>query len=233
MWNGNQAAISLTFDDCLPCQRQVAIPVLNDCGLHGTFFAITDSPEYPLDVISWRRDGFNAGHEIGSHSVGHKKAASLTFEEAKREAAVSKHVLENHFDKTCSSFCYPYTDAPGHLQQAVKLAGYKQARGGRGARADKFLIPGDSCNLFNVPAFHVSGSTIGGAEAWFREALQRHAWVTLMFHGVGEDTAWDNVGLKEFMHFTRLLRDYTQHGLWVATFEQAAESYRRTSCATL
>ena len=226
MWNGNKGAISLTFDDALPCQRQIAVPLLNEYGLHGTFFAITDCPEYPFDVISWRRDVVPFGHEIGSHSVNHCKAASINFEEAKRETLFSKRALENHFDGACTSFCYPYTDAPAHLQQATKLAGYKQARGGRGARVEKFMIPGDGLNLFNVPCFHVSSATIQHVPNWAAEAVQRGAWVTLMFHGVGESAAWDNVVLEDFLAMCKSLKALTSCGLWVATFAEAAESYR-------
>lgn len=228
LWNGNRAALSLTFDDALPCQLEYAVPALNKYDLQGTFFAISDCPEYPLDVHGWRK-AVKHGHEIGSHSVSHKKAATLTFSDALYEARESKRALENHFGNTVTSFCYPYTDAPSPLQQAVYGAGYLQARGGRGARVEKFIMPHDDFNFFNMPCFHVSNACFetGDIGNWIAEALQRGAWLTLMFHAVGDGHGWDNVKADVFAEFTEHLARHKEAGLWVAPFGTVADNYRK------
>lgn len=227
LWNGKRGALSLTFDDALPCQLEHAIPEMDAQDIKGTFFAIGDCPEYPLDVVGWRGPHSN-GHEIGSHSVKHRKAADLGMADCVWEATESKRILENHFGTEVVSFCYPYTDAPPGLRWAVEQAGYKQARGGRVARSDKYIAKGDGIDLWNVPCFHVNEQCFGHQEvqAWVYASLERHSWLTLMFHGVGDGNAWDNVARATFRNFMEFLRREMDSGLWVAPFGTVAENFR-------
>lgn len=228
MWAGHRAAFTLTFDDALACQLKHAVPAMTDRGIFGTFFAITNSPEYPLDVQGWR-PAFEAGHEVGSHTVNHRKAASLSVRDADLEAQHSKHVLENHFGKRVDSFCYPYTDAIPVIQDAVKRAGYKQARGGRAARVDKYVTQTQNVNYLNLPCFHINDGMFhhGEGEALVDAALERNAWLTFMFHAVGDETGWDNVTVPVFVKFLDFLADRVKNkGLLVTTFGKAAELCR-------
>lgn len=229
LWNGNRGALSLTFDDVLPCQLSYAIPTMNEYGIQGTLFAIAGGgQEYPLDVYGVRKI-IPFGHEVGSHSVRHRKAATLNPATAAYEAAESKRILENHFDVRVDSFCYPYTDAPALLQDAVRDAGYKQARGGRVARRDKYVTPNDGVNLFDVPCFHINDGCFahGGVEAQVFAALERGAWLTLMFHGVGTKSSdWDNVFPNTWEPFMDFLRTQKENGLWVAPFGTVADNLR-------
>lgn len=229
LWNGNRAALSLTFDDVLPCQLSYAVPKMNEYGIQGTFFAIAGgNQEYPLDVSGVRKI-VPFGHEVGSHSVRHLKAATLNASSARYETAESKRILENHFAVPVESFCYPYTDAPGFLQDAVRDAGYKQARGGRVARRDKYIVPGDGLNFLDVPCFHINDGSFehGAVEAQVYAALERGAWLTLMFHGVGPKASdWDNVFPSTWEPFMAFLRMRKEEGLWVAPFGTVAENLR-------
>lgn len=227
LFEGHRAALSLTFDDALQCQLDHAIPEMDRYGIQGTFFAIPHCPEYPLNVTAWRA-AFARGHELGSHSFSHQKAATLNSNTAFFEAAESKRLLEHHFDGNITSYCYPFTDAPEFLQQAVAQAGYKQARGGRVARQDKYVRKGEYINLLNVPCFHVNSGVFDHGEitAWVDAALERNAWLTLMFHGVGDETQWDNVPRDKFVRFMAFLRGAKERGLWVAPFGVVAENFR-------
>lgn len=229
LWKGYRAAVSLTFDDALACQLEYAVPEMNKRHIPGTFFAITNSEQYPLDVIGWRK-ALPYGHEIGSHSVTHKKAAELFYNEAVFETAESKRILENHFGVPVTSYCYPYTDALSHLQKAVKDSGYKQARGGRVARPDKYIKPKQGLNFMNVPCYHVNGGLFdhGDIYAYIDAALERNAWLTLMFHGVGPDEKqWDNVPSEKFIALLTFLQQAEQRGLWTAPFGTVAENLRQ------
>lgn len=213
--------LSLTFDDGLTCQLDHAIPELDRRGLKGTFFLPTRCPDYPLDMQRWTRAAQR--HEIGSHSVTHRKATQMTGPGAIAEYKNSRKFLETETHTPCRSFCYPYTDAPEDLQKAARLF-YSQARGGRVAREDKYLIPGDGANLHNVPCHHVQGKVIaqGLIYTWVNEAIERGAWLTLMFHGVGQLGSWDNVPKDLFTEFL----DYVSDKGIVKTFGEAADTYR-------
>lgn len=221
--------ISLTFDDGLPVQRLYALPELDKRAIPATFFLIGQS-EYNDDQFRdfWRAAA-GQGHEIGSHSISHRKAASLTPIEMENETRSSKIMLQASLGVSVESFCYPYTDAPAPLQQAVGRAGYRQARGGRVARPDKFYVPGDGGNLLNTTCFHVGPETIKDFPKWVSETIMRKAWLTLMFHGVGPDRSqWDNISTVEFIGLLDgLLLAQKEYGLEIKTYAQGAEAYRR------
>lgn len=227
LWNGHNGAISLTFDDGLPCQIGYALPAMDERGIPGTFFLIKNSPyDKEFRRETWLR-AIEYGHEVGSHSVNHRKAAELTPREAIDECVGSRNFLESELGAPINSFCYPYTDAPQHLQSAVRQT-YKQARGGRGARHDHHIVSGDGVNLYNMPCEHVGGTSWPDIDKWVAEALRRKAWVTLMFHGVGPDeTQWDNISALRFKYVLDVIAEARDNsGLWVGTFGDVAENLR-------
>ncbi len=226
LWNGNRAAISLTFDDGLPCQIDFALPRLEQYEVPATFFLIGNSPydtQFRTDV--WKK-AIQQGHEIGSHSMNHLKASTLTVEMARHEAEDSKNLIETRLNSKVTSYCYPFTDAIVTIQDQVKKV-YKQARGGRVARSNKFVCKGDGVNLFDVPCFHVNDGQFENLPIWIDAALERNAWFTLMFHAVGDEKGWDNVNPHTFAKMLSVIRDAKNRGLWPATFEDAAESLRQ------
>jgi peptidoglycan/xylan/chitin deacetylase (PgdA/CDA1 family) len=224
LWGpGFRGAVSLTFDDGLPCQLVNAVPELDDRNMKATFFLIVNDNNCAFMLPSWKKVREN-GHEIGSHSMNHLKAATLTVEVADFECRVSKNILSKHFDNMVSSFCYPYTDAIPVIQNAVRDAGYTQARGGRVARKDKFIPFHDDVNLMNVPCFHLGPNTIAELPMWIKEAEGRRAWFTLMIHGVGEPGTWDNIDREQFAQVLDTLKGAD---LWIERFGVVADFFRR------
>jgi peptidoglycan/xylan/chitin deacetylase (PgdA/CDA1 family) len=67
--NGTTAAVSLTYDDALPCHYEHVAPVLEAAGLRGTFY----TPIYGTlmtDPTPWRELA-GRGHELGNHTIFH------------------------------------------------------------------------------------------------------------------------------------------------------------------
>lgn len=224
-----RATVSLTFDDGLPCQYNTAIPMLNNYGLVGTFFVIVDPPEpYVKEFATnkWR-DAIQKGHEIGSHSVTHCKAAELNHQTAYRETASSKEFLQRQLKAPVTSYAHPYTDAPEFIQTALRSSGYMCARGGRVARENKFVTKGDGVKPFNIPCYHINEGTFQDdvVFGYLEEAIRRQAWVTLMFHAVEDSTGWDNVSAASFEKLLEYLHK-NKHQLGTLSFTQA---YRRVS----
>ena len=219
--------ISLTFDDGMDCQLRNAVPALDRRGLPGTFFlcASKEQPEIGEPLL---RDWLDVlpRHEIGSHSVRHLKAATLDAANADYEARASKQWLKEAFSSPITSFCYPYTDAPKILESAVWGAGYKQARGGRVASPNKYLKRGDGANLLNVTCFHVGPETVKDQAKWLSELWKSPdpLWLTLMFHGIGDERKWDNISTEQFEDLLDAILDIT--GLRTVTFAEGAEWYR-------
>jgi peptidoglycan/xylan/chitin deacetylase (PgdA/CDA1 family) len=72
---GRRAAISLTFDDGLRSQREIAVPLLNDRGLRATFYlnprgTTPESDDWQERWAAWKEVA-EQGHELGNHSLTH------------------------------------------------------------------------------------------------------------------------------------------------------------------
>src|SRR5271165_2200140 len=101
------ALVSLTFDDGLRCQFERAVPILERYGFPATFFLVantdpihTDGGQHPAWYkINWSKDdvGFlrgmiERGHEIGGHSITHRRPE--LDDDPKLEAEGSKQWIE-------------------------------------------------------------------------------------------------------------------------------------------
>ncbi len=67
---GRQGAISLTFDDGLRSQLEVAIPRLEERGLRGTFYLNPRGEDWQERWAPWQTTQ-KAGHEMGNHTIAH------------------------------------------------------------------------------------------------------------------------------------------------------------------
>jgi len=103
-----KAAI-ITFDDGMLSQYTYAKTIL-DKYIKATFYIICNSVDKE-NRMNWNNIQIleEEGHEIGSHSMNHKRLSKLSEEEMKYEIIQSKRCLqENGFNVT--SFSFPYND---------------------------------------------------------------------------------------------------------------------------
>src|SRR5215468_6410006 len=172
-----ESLISITFDDGLRSQFDKGLPILDDLGLKATFFVIAnDLPTHDRYTglhdndwwkIDWRADDVAmlkevvaAGHEIGSHSVSHHP--DMLPIQPDIEARESKRLIENWLGIKVLSFCYPFYWSHSCLADAVKDAGYEQARGGGtpphyGPTASYYSVSkGTSLDRLNVDCRQIS-----------------------------------------------------------------------------
>lgn len=213
--------LSLTFDDGLPCQVDNALPELNARKLRGTFFIIQNSPYGPFQKEVWKQAAAQ-GHEIASHSVDHLKPAEASEEKARQDVLGCKGFLEWELGIPVNSYAYPYTHVtPWVRDEAVK--NYKQARGGRVAREDKFIVPGDGVDMYNLPCHHVGKNTAPFLDEWLAEAIRRKAWTILMFHAIGDPAGWDNIDSEVF---AGMLDTIVKSGITVLPMGEAAHELR-------
>jgi peptidoglycan/xylan/chitin deacetylase (PgdA/CDA1 family) len=242
---GKQALISLTFDDGLRCQFERALPILNQYGFPATFFltANQDSTHEPWYghtndwwKIDWREEDIStlkktiqAGHEIGSHSVTHN--LDKMPKQPEIEARKSKELIDGWIGTKVSSFSYPYYRSHAYLADAVKNAGYEQARGGgiRGSyipQASYYTIPDDgSLDRFNVDCRQISkNEDVGG---WVRPGC----WHVLTFHGIGvEQDGWAPITVDQFAtQMAELAKHRDAGAVEVVTFKDGAGRLRSDS----
>ena len=104
-----KAAI-ITFDDGMLSQYTYAKPILDKYNFKATFYIICNKVDKE-NRMNWNDIHIleEEGHEIGSHSMNHKKVSKLSEEEIEYEIIEFKKCLqENGFDVT--SFSFPYND---------------------------------------------------------------------------------------------------------------------------
>jgi peptidoglycan/xylan/chitin deacetylase (PgdA/CDA1 family) len=87
--------VSLTFDDSNLDQYTNALPILQQYGMHGTFYAITgyigvNSGAMTLPDL---QAIYNDGNEIAGHTVRHPYLTHLSTDEATREICGSRDTL--------------------------------------------------------------------------------------------------------------------------------------------
>jgi peptidoglycan/xylan/chitin deacetylase (PgdA/CDA1 family) len=232
-----QALVTLTFDDGLRCQFESAVPVLDQLGFPATFFltANTDSVHEPWlgertkgwRKIDWREEDIStlkkvirSGHEIGSHSVTHH--GDKMREHPQIEASKSKQLIEGWVEAEVSSFSYPYYNSHAFLVDAVKSAGYGQARGG--AQASYYAIPDDgSLDRFNIDCRQISRNE--NVSGWVRP----RCWHILTYHGIGgPQDGWEPISFPEFtQQMTELATHRKSGAVEIVTFKDGAERLRR------
>ena len=237
-----RSLISITFDDGFRCQFENAVPVLNHYGIPATFFLIANQdPTHDRWLghtkdwwkIDWREDDIamlkklvQGGHEIGSHSVTHHPARMPTQPDI--EASESKRLIEGWVGTEVSSFCYPFYSSHSYLANAVRNAGYAQARGGGspplyGPRASYYKIPdGGSFDPFNADCRQISRNE--NVDGW----LQPVCWHVLTFHGIGgPQDGWDPITAEQFAaQMAELARHRDSGDVEVVTFKDGASHLR-------
>ena len=242
----DKALISLTFDDGLRCQFEKALPILDQYGFPATFFLVANTEPIfkdgtkETDEFNWRKIAWNAddirllkgmiyrGHEIGSHSVTHKEEEMKKCPE--KEARDSKRFIDGSVGREeVSSFCYPFYRSHAYLVDAVKNAGYEQARGGGMApdyvpkNNSYYTVPHDSSlHRFNVDCRQISKNEDVGK--W----VQPGRWHILTFHGIGgKQDGWEPICVEQFatqMEELAKLRDSA--AVEVVTFKDGAGRFR-------
>ena len=121
--------VSLTFDDGDEDQYTNALPALESHDMHGTFYAITgqvgvDSGSVTLPQL---QTIYNAGNEIGGHTVLHPNLTQISTAEATREICDSRDTLLN-WGFPVTDFAYPYSASNSTVEGIVKQCGYNSAR---------------------------------------------------------------------------------------------------------
>ena len=123
------AVLTTSWDDGHRCDVRLA-RMLKEHGLKATFYVAPENQEFAkheLLTFPEIRD-LSRDFEIGAHSMTHRRLPTISEQEAVREIAESKAVLEHVTGKEIKVFCYPggaYTKL--HVQ-LVKDAGYQYAR---------------------------------------------------------------------------------------------------------
>jgi len=214
-WNDMKAAVTYTFDDGIRCQYTRAIPVLDELGFKGTFFVIPGcTPATVAEAekvksgawggVSWEewKRALANGHEIGNHSLKHKKFTELNDADVLESVEKSQELFKAHLDMIPLTFCYPYNRSDDRVKAIVEP---------------------------RFPFRREKLKGIGGKQTaqdlnlWIDDAIKKGQWAVAMIHGIEAGYA-RFVDPKQLFDHWRYAKT-RESDIWVDTFAAIA-SYK-------
>lgn len=197
---GQEAAISLSFDDGMVSQREVGVPLLNRWGIQGTFY-VNPREDYRDALAAWQ-PAVASGHEIGNHTVSHpcsknfpfisennrRGLEEMTWEEMDWEVAeAGRRLAEVLAQPEPVSFAYPcyqpFIGRGATRKSYVPLVlNHCVAGRGRGERSNDPRYC-DLGYLWSWPCERLTGAHLIGL---VEQAAAEGRWAILTFHGIHE-----------------------------------------------
>jgi peptidoglycan/xylan/chitin deacetylase (PgdA/CDA1 family) len=137
--------IIITFDDGYQSTYHTAWPALQRYGFSATVFLVAgligkanvwdvQERQEPLLNESEIREMQRGGITFGSHTRSHRALTRIPLEEAARELADSRVMLESLLGRPVTSLCYPYAKQNRAIRSLAQKTGYDAAVIGRGGR---------------------------------------------------------------------------------------------------
>ena len=235
LWpGGKRGAVSLTYDDGLASQLDLAVPALDRFGFKATFFLTYDNIKPRLR--DWARLA-RAGHELANHTVTHPcDLARFTPASYRRgELAPMAHWLRHTGGHVpVRSFAYPCDVTnlgPGdanaqeaRLDRLLAGAGIAAARTSEGE-------PNRPATTLRRPhrlqalAVGFDATDFAAVNAYLGRAADRGYWAILVFHDIAEvPTQAGQTGIA--MH-SEILRAIGEGPLWCAPLATVFDRVRR------
>lgn len=232
LWHGKACAVSLTYDDALNVHLDNVIPLLDSLGLKGTFYLSGYFPAFRARVADWKMAA-SYGHELGNHTLFHPCTGKLpgrewvppdydlgnyTMQRLLDEIKMANTLLEALDGKTKRSFAYPCGDTKiGDSSYVDKIRDEFVAA--RGVKSGMAKI--NEIDLYNVGAYMINGESGEELIDLVKRAMQRHALIVFLFHGVGGEHSL-NISLSDHRKLFYFLKQ-NEKDIWIAPFVDIAE----------
>ena len=228
---GCEGAVSLTFDDGMPSHLSLAVPMLAEAGLHGTFYVNTRGEGWAERLAPWREVA-KAGHEVGNHTVNHPCSRNFGFSSTCHlegmtvdgidweVAEAKRRLLEAIPEQPEMSFCYPcYQDYIGEgptRQSYVPVVARHHAAGRGRGEVPNHPLWSDLHYLGSFPCERMSAPEMIG---YVERGAAQGRWTILTFHGVQQGHLAVGEG-----DFKELLAHLNRHRsrIWTGTVVEVA-----------
>ena len=217
-WNGYKAAFSLTYDDGIPIQLDVAVPEMAQRNLRGTFFLISGK----LDRAEEWKKILDSGQEIGNHTVTHRHTSDLTPADEKNEIENAKTTLQKLFGIPVLTMAYPFVEESPGLKKWVEADDFI-ARGGGGK---VYITPDVNPDWFDIPSQGaMSAYAFETYKNWVDQDLAAGAWTIITIHSIEGSNWYQPIPKKTYLQFLDYLVQ-NQKDLWVAPFGEVGAYWR-------
>jgi len=196
-WPGNcRGAVSLSFDDGLQSQLDIAVPILQEYNLFATFYINPEGEDWNKRHAPWR-DVALEGHEVGNHTINHtcsrsfastpdeKSLATTTLDEMEEDILEAERRLSELIpEQSAHTFCYPcyqtYVGEGAARQSYVPvIAKHFSAARGQGETGNHPWF----CDIHCLNAWTMAGWMSGSDLCGFVDtAVKQERWGILAFH---------------------------------------------------
>ncbi len=214
--------LTLTFDDGLKSQYEIAFKEMKDYKIRGTLFLLANWQGLfeGRELMSFdnAKEMQNNGWEIGSHTLDHISLTILSDEEMKEELKKSREILENEGFEI-KTIAFPF----GSYNKKVIEETKKDYLASRPMK--------DGFNSIENPDFYKLKSkwimkkhSSEEICSWIKKANENGLWLILDFHNIGEEqTPWDFSERK----FKEVLECIKNEGIEVKTIKEVLEDEKR------
>jgi len=213
-WQGfSTAAVSYTFDDNLPNQLAIAVPMFDEFGFKLTLYTVTGSGWYaPANWTGLQAAAAN-GHEIGSHTVTHPSLNTKTIEVQTTELVDSQNTINSYIEPNqCFTIAYPNCNP----SDAALTATYYIA----GRTCSGQIVPSTPSNFLQISSVICGNQGVNTTSAFitkFTSAASSGGWFVPLLHAVDGDNGYSPLSstiLRESLEYL----DEHRSTYWVSSF---------------
>ena len=198
-----QGAFSLTFDDGSQSQLDIAIPILEEYNLLGTFYINPRGDDWKERLAPWREVAAK-GHEIGNHTINHicsrnfawgpnvRSLETSTLDDIEADVVEAERRIKDLVpEQPTRTFCYPcyqnyVGEGPTRQSYVPIIARYFPAARGMGEAANH----PEFTDLHYLTSWTAAGWMSGSHLSGFADvAADQGRWGILVFHGFQEGPA--------------------------------------------
>ena len=213
-WEGfRPAAISYTFDDNLPNQYALAVPMFHSAGFKMTLFTVVNTW---VGTFTWSQaqNAASYGDEIASHTMTHPSlttvlATQLTNELANSQSNINYRVT----NELCVTLAYPNCVVPN---ESIVAQYYIAARGCSGQ-----LVSSTPLDFMNISSFVCGTQGSIQTPAQFNSladsAATSHAWCLYLIHALDGDNGYSPLPSATLQASVNYMST-NQDKFWVETF---------------
>ncbi len=237
-----KGAVSITYDDALPCHFDIVGPAFEAHGLHATFYTnILPLMRHPQ---AWREMAAK-GHELGNHSIFHPcrkhnadrmqwlpDAYDLQAYTAQRwhdemaAASFSLSLLDGQQERSFGNTCCNTELGQGESEQSIEPLIAALFTAGRGPLNNQ-VVDVRSINFNALGHFSGDGKTFEHLRQEIDAAIAVGGWIIYMIHGVGANTHSLYIDTEEHQQLVDYLGQQ-QESIWsapVVTVAQYLQGY--------
>lgn len=222
--NGNQIALSLTFDDARPSQVLDGTDLLNHYNVKATFYVNPDNVRQNLE--EWKK-AVASGHEIGNHSLNHPCTGNFewsreyaleeyTLDEMKSELREANKQINTLLSVTPESFAYPcgetYVGRGKQTKSYIPLVAELFSSGR--TWLDETGNDPKFCDLAHLRGLEMDGKDFDDILPILQNAKKNGQWIILAGHEMadeGEQTTRLSM-LEELIKYAQ----NPDNGIWLA-----------------